>query len=66
MDGFYREPLINLKVGLKVKKVNFLVDSRAARSSLTIPPHPPPRSVSLFRTALSFWVMGEEFSVPIF
>jgi hypothetical protein len=52
MDGFYREPLINLKVGLKVKEVNFLVDSRAARSSLTIPPIPRPGQ-SLFSEQLS-------------
>jgi hypothetical protein len=64
MDGSYRELLINLKVGPKEKEVTFLVDSRAARSSLTILPRP--HLYSLFSTGLNSRVKGEEFSVPLF
>jgi hypothetical protein len=62
MDGSCGVPLINLKVGHKVKEITFLVNSGATRSYLTVGPPGCP----FFRTGPNFWVNGEEFSIPLF
>jgi hypothetical protein len=50
VDGYYKEPLISLKVGHKEKEITFLVDSGAAGSSLTMAPQscPSPQGSSQF------------------
>jgi hypothetical protein len=60
--------LINLKVGPKEKEITFLVDSGAARPSLTmghLPSQHPPAYLSLGQLPIS-GVKGKEFHVALF